>query len=101
MFSASEQTAFDKLRTAQQRRVGAILVFVALDAVLRLSGYPIANALFVLFAAWLAVSTAATLLAVRFGSQLGAARCQTALMFLDVTFITATYVYFGGAWWQG
>src|SRR5712692_5052371 len=101
MFSVVEHSAPEKLRTAQQRRVGAIVVFVGLDVVLHLTGYRIPVELFALFAIWIAVSTAATLWARRLRTESGAANSQTALMFLDVTFITASYVYFGGAWWQG
>src|SRR5712675_2562564 len=101
MFSVAEHTAPEKLRTAQQRRIGAILAFVGLDLVLLLTGYPLPGELFVLFAVWLGVSTGTTLLARRLGSEIGMARSQTALLFLDVTFITGSYVYLGGAWWLG
>src|SRR5689334_12842984 len=104
MFTALQSTALQKLRAAQQRRVGAILVFVALDVVLRLAGFPVPNSLFVLFALWVALTCTVTFLAARSNpARMDAvtATAATGMMFLDVTFITATYVYFGGAWWQG
>jgi two-component system, cell cycle sensor histidine kinase and response regulator CckA len=94
--------ALSRTVTTNLRRLAILVAFTVAMAAIRMWAYPVPLRAFGLFAVWILASGLYHVVLKRGeASALAIDTLQTLAFVVDLTFLTAMYLFIGGGWWMG
>src|SRR4051812_4371376 len=93
--------SLDQAKSINTKRLGVLLSFVGVMAVVRLTAYPVPDGAFVLLGAWLFTAMLYDLTMKPLARVTRAESMQAVMFVIDITLLTGFHAVVGGGWWMG
>jgi len=91
----------DQARSINSKRLGVLLSFVGVMALVRLVAYPVPDGAFVLLGVWLAAAMVYDITMKPLARITPPESMQAVMFTVDISLLTAFHAIVGGGWWMG